>query len=83
MVKGRKDRKGELPDAVQRVQQKERQQIDLSAGDVFNALLMTTSSKLCVEEFVETLAAYVFAEWLRFGVHFCFFSFIAGEPYFQ
>ena len=46
--------------------------LTLFAGDVFNALLMTTSSKLCVEEFVEALAAYVFAEWLRFGVHFCF-----------
>lgn len=36
--------------------------LTLFAGDVFNALLMTTSSKLCVEEFVETLAAYVFAD---------------------
>ena len=36
--------------------------LTLFAGDVFNALLMTTSSKLCVEEFVKTLAAYVFAD---------------------
>ena len=36
--------------------------LTLFAGDVFNALLMTTSSKLCVEEFVEALAAYVFAD---------------------
>jgi len=36
--------------------------LTLFAGNVFNALLMTTSSKLCVEEFVETLAAYVFAD---------------------
>ena len=34
----------------------------LFTGDVFNALLMATSCKLCVEEFVETLTAYVFAD---------------------
>ena len=36
--------------------------LTLFAGDVFNALLMTTSSKLGVEEFVEALAAYVLGD---------------------
>ena len=36
--------------------------LTLFTGDVFNALLMATSCKLCVEEFVETLTAYVFAD---------------------
>ena len=36
--------------------------LTLFAGDVFNALLMATSCKFCVEEFVETLAAHVFAD---------------------
>ena len=34
----------------------------LFAGDVFNALLMATSCKLSIEEFVKALAAYVFAD---------------------
>ena len=36
--------------------------LTLFPGNGFDALLMATSSKLCVEEFVETLAAYVFAD---------------------
>ena len=36
--------------------------LTLLTGDVLNALLMATSCKLSVEEFVETLTAYVFAD---------------------
>ena len=34
----------------------------LFAGNIFDALLMATSCKLCIEKFVETLTAYVFAD---------------------
>ena len=36
--------------------------LTLFAGNGFDALLMATSCKFCVEEFVEALAAYVFAD---------------------
>ena len=36
--------------------------LTLFTGDVLNALLMATSCKLCIEEFVEALTAYVFAD---------------------
>ena len=36
--------------------------LTLFTGDVLNALLMATSCKLSIEELVETLTAYVFAD---------------------
>ena len=36
--------------------------LTLFAGNIFDALLMATSCKLCIEKFVETLTAYIFAD---------------------